>query len=240
MPLKFSKTVDKFKHPQIKILNSFKHHEKISIGDLSSNSFYVRLQYVSAQSAEKIQNVLEILMRYGIPNYFGFQRFSKDSDNKEMCQEIAYGEIDLKNKNKQKLLTSAYQSYLFNDWLIERVKLSKDIDRLSSKELSEMLKIDEKSANELKGQNYPFKLLYGDVLLDQENKKWVNLDDIKSYKKAFKDRKVTPTGLMCGKRPWRAKNLAGTFESEFDDILVQANGARREAWVYPTKISSNL
>jgi tRNA pseudouridine13 synthase len=238
MPLKFSKELEKFSHPQIKILESFKHNEKISIGDLDANRFYIRLEKVSPNSAKEIDQMLETLMRYGMPNYFGYQRFSRDSDNLENCREIAHGEIDLKNKSKEKLLTSAYQSYLFNDWLIERVEFSKMVEKVDAKELAQKLNIDENDAQEIKDQSSLFKLLKGDILLDQQSKKWVNLTDLKSYKKAFKERKVTPTGLMSGKKSWRAKDVAYIFEEKYDDMLVQANGARREAWVYPTKVSS--
>ena len=32
--------------------------------------------------------------------------------------------------------------------------------------------------------------------------------------------------------------VAATFESSFDDMLVQAAGERRPAWIYPTEIRS--
>ena len=238
LPLKFSKALKQLKHPQIQIVEGFRSPKKLSLGDLKGNRFFIRLKEVSPKSAQHLKELLDEIMRYGMPNYFGYQRFGRDSANYEKAQEIAHGEEELRDKKMQRLLTNAYQSYLFNDWLVKRIALSKEIAIASEQTLSERYGLSELQVQQLKNQPGIFRVIPGDIMLDHQSRKWVNVTDLQEIRKPYKERKLSPTGLMSGRKAWRAKAMAATIEKDFDDMLVLAAGERRPAWIYPMEIRS--
>lgn len=232
IPLKFAKRFEKFHHPKITVLESFRSKEKLSIGDLKGNHFFIRLKDVHEKSAKTMIEVLQDIIRDGVPNYFGYQRFGKESDSFEKARDVAQGEVQMKDKKVQKIMVHAYQSYLFNDWLAKRVELSTKIVQGKVDDLA----LDDVDKTLVNQQNGFFKVLPGDILYETSTKRWVNVIDLQSIKKPVKERKLFPTGLLAGKKAWRAKGLAGEIEGEFDDIMVLAQGTRREAWMYPRHI----
>jgi len=48
-----------------------------------------------------------------------------------------------------------------------------------------------------------------------------------------------PTGLLPGKKPKLAIDIARTFEQMFDDNIKIVDGTRRYAWIFPTDMQSN-
>ncbi len=80
--------------PQIKVLKIGRHGNKLRVGHLSANKFMIRMRNlsVSAKQAEEIaQAIMEVLIRRGVPNYFGPQRFGGRSDSGRL------GEMLIKN-----------------------------------------------------------------------------------------------------------------------------------------------
>jgi len=80
--------------PQIKVLKIGRHGNKLRVGHLSANKFMIRMRNlsVSAKQAEEIaQAIMEVLIRRGVPNYFGPQRFGGRSDRGRL------GEMLIKN-----------------------------------------------------------------------------------------------------------------------------------------------
>lgn len=125
IPQIFQKNIKQIESKNIKILNTFYHHSKIKIGDLSSNRFKIKLTNVLSDSLPRIYQNLSHIQKHGLPNYFGYQRFGK-SQNFEESKKIAYGDKYIKDKKLRYFLSNAYQSYLFNAWLSERVQRSKE------------------------------------------------------------------------------------------------------------------
>ena len=228
IPLKFSRAFERFKHPRIKVLESFRSKEKLNIGSLKGNHFFIRLHDVKSEAYYDLLPVLDEIMRLGIPNYFGYQRFGRDSSNFEKARDVAQGELIMKDKKVHKIMLHAYQSYLFNDWLAKRVELSTD-EKYTDLELSD------KDLEDLKNQKGLLKVLPGDIMQDASGK-FVNVTDLKEIRKAYKEQKLVPTGLLAGSKAWRAKGIAGEIESHFDDLTVDATGIRRDAWIYPKSI----
>jgi tRNA pseudouridine13 synthase len=74
-----------------------------------------------------------------------------------------------------------------------------------------------------------FKLLSGDVYVDEKGRfftpKEIPLKD-------FLDKKLLPTGLLCGRDVFKARDKAREIEKEFDDEFLQTKGYRREAIVF--------
>jgi tRNA pseudouridine13 synthase len=236
MPLAFSKALENFKHPQVKILEGFRSRGKIGLGDLEGNRFFIRLKQVTPESAQRLQELLDEIMRQGMPNYFGYQRFGRESGNFEKAREVAQGEIEIRDRRMQRLLSSAYQSYLFNDWLARRIRISKAMQGMDIEALAQHYGLSKPEAQQLLNQPGLFRVLPGDIMLDQKTRKWVNVTDLQAIRKPYRERKLVPTGLLPGKKAWRAKALAGSIEREFDDMTVIASGDRRPAWVYPAGI----
>ncbi|MDQ7085718.1 MAG: tRNA pseudouridine(13) synthase TruD [Sulfurovum sp.] len=107
--------------PRIEILERSYHKSPIKIGHLKGNRFSIILEDISPQDATFFHTTAVKMQKEGIPNYYGYQRFGEDSRSYLQGKEIAHSGKRLKG-SKEKLLVSAYQSYLYNQWLSERVK----------------------------------------------------------------------------------------------------------------------
>jgi len=234
VPRKYRDEINKFKDRQIKIVEQDLHRNKLKIGHLKGNKFFVRLKKVNLVTAKILFSIIKDMKRYGIPNFFGHQRFGKFGNNFEEGKKIIEGEKFVKNKRLNKFLISAYQSKLFNDWLKERINLSSMFE-LSEKELiqagfsKDLIKF-------VKNQKHPFKLLPGDVMTHYPVGKFFYLEEDESER--FLKKEITPTGLLPGKRAMRAKDFARKIEEKYDE-LIPTNGDRRMAWIFPEFIETN-
>ncbi|WP_456480455.1 tRNA pseudouridine(13) synthase TruD [Nautilia sp.] len=229
VPRKHREKFKDFTHPKIKIVEQDLHRNKLKIGHLKGNRFFVRLKKVLPVDARKIERVLIDIKKLGIPNFFGYQRFGKFGDNFEQAKEFIFGERHIKDKRLQKLLISAYQSKLFNDWLMERIKLSNIFD-ISENELK-FLGYEKDLIKFVKKQKHPFRLLPGDVMCHYPFGKNFYLENYEDTERFYK-KDIVPTGLLPGKKTLRAKDFARSLEEKHDD-LIPANGDRRSAWIFP-------
>jgi len=62
-----------------------------------------------------------------------------------------------------------------------------------------------------------------------------NVEELQEESKRFKERDISPTGLISGKKSKRSQRVAGIIEAEFD-IEIEESGSRRYAWVFPDEI----
>ena len=134
VPLNKSKYFQRLNSKDIKILGTFRHNQKLKIGDLKGNRFKITLKNIDADDLATIYQTISQIQKNGMPNYFGYQRFGKDTSFTQ-CQEVVNGERVENNKKLKHLLVSAYQSYFFNAWLKDRIELSKEV---SSNKLLEL------------------------------------------------------------------------------------------------------
>ena len=125
IPINRSKEYRQLNSKNIKVLETFKHDQKLKIGNLLGNKFKIRLKDIDPTSLPIIYQTISQIQKHGLPNYFGFQRFGKES-NFEKSKRICFGEEILKDKKLEKFMKLAYQSYFFNAWLAKRVELSKE------------------------------------------------------------------------------------------------------------------
>lgn len=213
IPRKYIKDLKKFRHSKVKILDTTFHSTKLNIGDLAGNSFEINLHNVEQNDVGIIEKRIREISKVGMPNFFGYQRFGRDFENNlEKANKIIYGDLKIKDRKLEKMLISQYQSDLFNKWLAQRVKISKD----------------------------SFKLLSGDVFYSYEQKKYFTPSKInEKVLEDFSSKKITPTGLLCGREVYRAKYDAREIEKDFDDTYIQEKGLRREAIVFPENIEVN-
>ena len=88
--------------PDIRILETTRHGNKLKPGHLAGNRFIVRVRELAVpldQAATTAEEVLSILSEKGLPNYFGPQRFGNRHDNHRLGRAVlsndANGFIDL-------------------------------------------------------------------------------------------------------------------------------------------------
>ena len=212
IPKKYSKKLKNFKSKKIEIKEICLHNKKLNIGDLEGNRFKINLHEVEKTDIFQIEKIIKLISKFGMPNYFGYQRFGKDvKENLEKAKDLLFGDAIIKDRKVAKMLLSAYQSTFFNAWLVERLKLD----------------------------NSGFKLLDGDIFYDIKNEKLFTPKSInEKIIEDFKNKLITPTGLLPGRDVFKAKDDALKIEQKYDDSQITEKGYRREAIVFPEILSS--
>ncbi len=234
IPKKYEKDLIKnLSTEKIEILEKQYSKFPIKIGQLKGNKFSILLKKVSPKANESIQKVAMEMREKGIPNYYGYQRFGEDSKSYLQGKEIAHSGKKLKGA-KEKLLVSAYQSHLFNNWLSERINISKIITESSLKEASQKLSYPKGLIESLSDQPQFFKLFIGDEIQHYPYGKSFFFREFKDTCQDFIAQKVSPTGLLCGSKAKRSIADAYYLEEAFDDHeLYSLKGGRRYAWIFP-------
>ena len=234
---KFEQKINTFTHPKIKILSTTFHNNKIRVGHLKGNRFFIRLKRVLQKDVSKLENIIGTLATYGMPNYFGFQRFGIEGDNYKKGEAICNGTLKEKNRKLKQMYLNAYQSYLFNQWLSKRIELSKLINNFEPKELTEKLNLNLDTIKNLKKQPHPFKILQGDVMSHYPFGRIFYATDLQDEAEKFHLRDRVPTGLLAGKKAKLAIDDALIYEEPFNKPTI-VDGTRRFAWTFPQDINS--
>lgn len=232
---KHEEALEKFEHESIKIISKTYHNNKIKIGHLKGNRFYIILKKVNPTNGQKIDEALKNIKNLGMPNFFGYQRFGNDGDNHILGEQIAKGEKKERNPKIKTLLISAYQSHLFNLWLSRRLEINTLVNSFEVSEIESVLNMPNDEVKKLKMQTHPFKLISGDIMEHYPYGRLFDFDGSEEDVIRFLERNISVTGLLCGSKVKVAEGIAGTIEKDFNDT-IKAEGSRRFAWVYPTEI----
>ncbi len=83
--------------PRIRILATARHTNKLKPGHLAGNRFVIRLRNLDrppAQAAALAGEIMNVLVRRGVPNYFGPQRFGNRNDTHLLGRAICTEDID--------------------------------------------------------------------------------------------------------------------------------------------------
>ena len=204
---RYSNSLKKFKHKQIKILEIMKDNKSIRMGDLKANRFGINLYNIDNIKAGQIEKTLKKIEKNGLANYFGYQRFGTKGDSVLQARSMIEGDLHVDDPKLRNFLISVYQSDLFNEWLKKRVNLS---------------------------SNGKFKLFEGDIYM-LEDEKLITPKEIPL--KDFLARKLFVTGLLPGRDVFRTRAKAREIEKEFDDEFLPFKGYRRVALIYPQDFS---
>jgi len=103
----------------ITLLKSSSHNNKLRSGHLRGNTFNILIR--DADSTINIQPILDRILREGLPNYYGPQRFGRDGETSTLGLRLLAGDrVGRLPPFKLKLVLSAVQSYLFNTVLARR------------------------------------------------------------------------------------------------------------------------
>lgn len=239
LPKQYEKELNKnLTTEKIEILERNYNKTPIKIGHLKGNRFSIILHDISQKDAKFFNTTAKKMQVDGIPNYYGYQRFGEDSRSFLQGKEIAHSGKKLKG-SKEKLLVSAYQSYLFNNWLASRVKLSAIIRDHNPEAAAKKLQYPLELVEVLKKQPQFFKLFIGDIVMPYPFGKYQFIKDMVKDAQAFKLKKIAPTGLLCGANVTRAISDAYYLEEPFDDTeLNTLKGDRRFAWIWPKEVET--
>jgi tRNA pseudouridine13 synthase len=240
LPKKVEKELNKNLTTQrVEIVERTYHKAPIKIGHLKGNRFKIVLHQIDQKDATFFNTTAKMMQTKGIPNYYGYQRFGEDSRSYLQGKEIAQSGKKLKG-SKEKLLVSAYQSYLFNKWLGTRVKLSNIIATSPLNVAVKKLNYPKALVEVLAKQPQYFKLFLGDIVMPYPHGKQTFVKDMLSSAHDFEKKRVSPTGLLCGDNVERTKSDAYYLEEPFDDTELNAlKGDRRFAWIWPKEVETS-
>lgn len=105
----------------VRVLKMTRHSRKLHRGTHEGNRFIVRLRdctFTKDAGTERWQSIV----RRGVPNYFGKQRFGRDGGNVQQAQRFMAGEIEIKNPLLRGILISAARSAIYNACVAERIE----------------------------------------------------------------------------------------------------------------------
>ena len=236
---RYEEAMEGFNHEAIKIISKTYHKNKIKIGHLRGNRFYIKLKKVNPTSAIKIDEALKNIDKQGMPNFFGYQRFGNDGDNHIIGEKLAKGEARERNPRVKKLLINAYQSHLFNLWLSRRLEINSLVATFGVIELEPLLNLPNSELQKMKKQEHLFKLMDGDIMEHYPHGRLFEFSGEQEDIERFNERNISITGLLCGKKATHANGVARVIEKEYDDE-INADGARRYAWIYPTDMEGRF
>ena len=106
---------------KIEIIKTSYHTNKLGIGHLIGNNFSIRVRNTNKHWKPLAEASIELLNTFGMPNYFGPQRFGKSKNNAQIGLEILRGNGPKLNKRLSRLFTDSLQSFLFNANLAHRI-----------------------------------------------------------------------------------------------------------------------
>jgi tRNA pseudouridine13 synthase len=239
LPKKYEKMLKNITTERIEILDKQYNHLPLKIGQLKGNQFEIILTDIIGKDAQKIISIAGKMTQEGIPNYFGYQRFGEDAKSWQQGQEIAHSGKRLKGA-KEKLLVSAYQSHLYNQWLSQRVNLSKVISENTIEKAVQILHYPVPLIKELAKQPQFFKIFLGEALMTYPNGKSSYAKEMAHAAQRFAKREISPTGLLAGDKVSRAHADARHLEQPHDDEeLTSLRGDRRFAWIWPEDFSGH-
>ena len=108
--------------PGIRVLAAEHHPHKLRTGHLKANRFTIRLRGADDRQLPAVEAILAVLVRRGLPNYFGPQRFGAGGQNIARARRfIEGGQRPPRDRFQRKLMVSVWQAERFNAVLRHRI-----------------------------------------------------------------------------------------------------------------------
>ncbi|MCK4659956.1 MAG: tRNA pseudouridine(13) synthase TruD [Phycisphaerae bacterium] len=79
---------------RIKVLWVNQHRNKLKLGHLKGNRFILKIREVAPDAAARAGEIIAMISRCGVPNYFGPQRFGARGDNAAIGHAVLKGDFD--------------------------------------------------------------------------------------------------------------------------------------------------
>jgi tRNA pseudouridine13 synthase len=120
-----------------KVLEARRHGHKLKTGHLRGNRFDITLRREGECEIESIQKRADDLVRRGMANRYGEQRFGRAGDNALQARKLLEGGPPPRDRRAARFLISAFQSEVFNAVLEERA------DAYDRVELGDLARVEE-------------------------------------------------------------------------------------------------
>jgi tRNA pseudouridine13 synthase len=158
------------------------------LGHLLGNRFVItiiNLEHGLDESMARAQAIVQEMARLGVPNFFGPQRFGASGGNVRQGMEMLLGERPKSARWLQRLLATAYQSFLCNRYLVRRV------------------------------ESGAFRhLLAGDVAKKHATGGMFAVVDVEVEQPRYEAQEISFTAPMFGPKMWTATAAAAELEAE--------------------------
>ena len=105
--------VDTLIHSDFTILRTARHNKKLRRGMHQGNRFKIVLREFEVEE-KSFDDRMKLISRYGVPNYFGEQRFGHQGNNLHEVQKLIMADKLKGNRHGTGLYLSAARSWLFN------------------------------------------------------------------------------------------------------------------------------
>ncbi|MFO7639729.1 MAG: tRNA pseudouridine(13) synthase TruD [Candidatus Competibacteraceae bacterium] len=109
--------------PDFAVLNAVRHSRKLRRGAASGNAFRIIVRELDGDPAELTER-FQRLIKDGVPNYFGEQRFGRAGGNRERAAALLSGRERVRDRHQRGLYLSAARAELFNAVLARRVEMN--------------------------------------------------------------------------------------------------------------------
>lgn len=106
---------------RLRVLKAVAHPRKLKRGALTGNRFVLVLRDV-AGDRPAIEQRLQQILRGGVPNAFGAQRFGRNGSNVARAREVVIGGRRERDRHRLGLMFSTARSWVFNALLAARVE----------------------------------------------------------------------------------------------------------------------
>ncbi len=121
IPGRESPTAEELESEGVCVLRITRNLRKLHRGSHDGNRFIIRLREC-AVSKESVVERWQGIIKRGVPNYFGPQRFGRDGGNVGQAIRFMTGELAVRDRPLRGLLISAARSLIFNACVAERVQ----------------------------------------------------------------------------------------------------------------------
>jgi tRNA pseudouridine13 synthase len=110
----------RWSEPGIRVLRAERHGHKLRTGQLAGNRFDIRVRGVTTRDIERASVAAAGLLRAGLPNRFGPQRFGRGGSNVEAGRRLLAREAVVRDLREARFLISSLQAGAFNEVLRTR------------------------------------------------------------------------------------------------------------------------
>jgi tRNA pseudouridine13 synthase len=165
-----------------------RHSNKLKVGHLAGNKFFITVTNLQAPldiALERAKAIAGTIAQRGVPNFYGSQRFGIDGGNIAKGRAVLLGQGPHWNRWLRRLLISAYQSHLFNVYLVRRLEM----DAFQH-------------------------LLPGDIAKKADTGGMFQVHDLDVEQARYEQGEIHFTGPMYGRKMWEASGAAGQLEKE--------------------------
>lgn len=104
----------------VRVVSAVRHSNKLKVGHLRGNRFCIVIRGVAPSAGQHVQAILDVLVKRGVPNYFGYQRYGAQGNSHligtamllgdwQWCVDHLVGEPDAVRDPEWSAAISAYR-----------------------------------------------------------------------------------------------------------------------------------